>query len=99
MEHTLNKLLFIILPNLTCFFFWKKNPHFILVHLVKYHDFVWGRLIVNMLTNGELVSWDQVRTIIGNNAYYGFKRNMGPAKSTNYKSVVRELLVNINGLH
>jgi len=34
MEHTLNKFLFIILPNLTCFF-WEKNRHFIvLVHLV-----------------------------------------------------------------
>ena len=27
------KFLFIILPNLTCFF-WEKNRHFILVHLV-----------------------------------------------------------------
>ena len=33
MEHTLNKSLFIILPNLTCFF-WEKNRHFIFVHLV-----------------------------------------------------------------
>ena len=31
MEFTLNKVLFIILPHLTCFL---KNPHFILVHLV-----------------------------------------------------------------
>jgi len=30
---TLNKSLFIILPNLTSFF-WEKNRHFILVHLV-----------------------------------------------------------------
>jgi len=34
MEHTLNKSLFIILPNLTCFF-WEKNRHFILVYLVS----------------------------------------------------------------
>jgi len=33
MDHILNKSLFIILPNLTCFF-WEKNRHFILVHLV-----------------------------------------------------------------
>ena len=33
-EYTLNKSLFIILPNLT-YFFWEKNCHFILVHLVK----------------------------------------------------------------
>ena len=33
MEHTLNEALFIILPNLMCFF-GKKNPHFILVQLI-----------------------------------------------------------------
>jgi len=37
MEHTLNKSLFIILSKLMCFF-WKKNRHFILVHLVFVHE-------------------------------------------------------------
>jgi len=37
---------------------------------------------------------------VGDNLYYGFKRNMGPARSTLYESieyVARELLVKING--
>ena len=37
MEHALNKALFIILPNLTCFFT-KTNSHFVLVHLVKVYE-------------------------------------------------------------
>ena len=37
MEHTLNKALFIIFPNFTCFFK-KKNHHFMLVHLVVMVD-------------------------------------------------------------
>jgi len=66
--------------------------------LVKYNDFPWGR--ANTLTGGELVSWETARGIIGDNLYYGFKRDMGGARSTLYKSigyVARELLVKING--
>jgi len=54
---------------------------------------------VNTLTGGELVSWETARGIIGENLYYGFKRDMGAARSTLYKSagyVARELLIKIN---
>jgi len=64
----------------------------------KYENFPWGR--ANTLTGGELVSWETARQIIGENLYYGFKRDMGAARSTLYKSigyVARELLVKING--
>lgn len=63
-----------------------------------YNDFPWGR--VNTLTSGELVNWNQAMTAIDENLYYGFKRDLGIARSTLYKSlgyVARELLMKING--
>jgi len=62
----------------------------------KYSTFPWG----NALTGGEFLSWEAARNIVGNNLYYGFKRDMGAARSTLYKSigyVAWELLVKING--
>jgi len=64
----------------------------------KYRDFPWGR--VNTLTGGEVLAWNGAQAIIGQNAYYGFKRDLEAARSTLYKSlgwVARELLVRING--
>lgn len=63
-----------------------------------YNNFPWGR--VNTLTSGELVNWNQALVAIGGNFYYGFKRDLGVARSTLYKSlgyVARELLMKING--
>jgi len=63
----------------------------------KYGNIPWGR--ANALTGGELISWETARTVIGENLYYGFKRDMGAVRSTLYKSigyVARELLVKIN---
>lgn len=63
-----------------------------------YYNFPWGR--VNTLTSGELVNWEAARTLVRDNLYYGFRRDMGAARSTLYKSigyVARELLVRING--
>ncbi|APG78718.1 hypothetical protein [Hubei chuvirus-like virus 1] len=63
-----------------------------------YNNFPWG--LVNTLTSGELVNWNGARVLIGDNMYYGFKRDLGAARSTLYKSlgyVARELLVRING--
>lgn len=63
-----------------------------------YNNFQWRR--VNTLTGGEYVNWQAARTVIGNNLYYGFRRDMGQARSTLYKSlgyVAKELLVKING--
>lgn len=63
-----------------------------------YYDFPWGR--VNTLTSGEVINWQAARRHIHDNLYYGFKRDMGAARSTLYKSVgyvARELLVKING--
>jgi hypothetical protein len=66
--------------------------------LRMYHDFQWGR--ANLLTGGEMANWNAAMDIIGNNLYYGFKRDLGAARSTLYKSigyVAKELLVKING--
>lgn len=63
-----------------------------------YYEFPWGR--VNTLTSGELRNWQVARAAIGENLYFGFRRDMGEARSTLYKSlgyVARELLVKING--
>jgi len=49
----------------------------------KYSTFPWG----NALTGGEFLSWEAARNIVGNNLYYGFKRDMGAARSTLYKSI------------
>lgn len=66
--------------------------------LRMYRNFQQGR--VNILTGGELQNWNAAQALIGNNEYYGFKRDMGAARLTLYKSlgyVARELLVRING--
>lgn len=63
-----------------------------------YYNFPWGR--VNTLTGGELINYEAARTLIRDNLYFGFRRDMGAARSTLYKSigyVARELLVRING--
>lgn len=63
-----------------------------------YNDFPWSR--VNTLTSGELANWTQAMRAIDGNLYYGFKRDLGVARSTLYKSlgyVAHELLMKING--
>jgi len=58
--------------------------------------------MANALIGGELVSWKTTINIIRENLYYGFKRDMGAARSTLYKSigyVARELLKSMANVH
>lgn len=66
--------------------------------ILLYPDFQW--YAVEVITEGQMTRWFAANTAINNNPYYGFKKDLGNAKSTNYKGpgyVAKELLIKIKG--
>lgn len=63
-----------------------------------YANFPWYQ--VELATNGQMTNWCNASLAIAANPFYGFKADLGEAKSTLYKGpgyVAKELLVKIKG--
>lgn len=63
-----------------------------------YSDFLWP--VIFRMFPEEKKYFDIARTTIKGNLYYGFRRELGACKSTNYKSlsyVAKELLIKVGG--
>lgn len=63
-----------------------------------YANFPWW--VVAALYGNEMANVETATTAVGDNPYYGFKKDLGAVKSRLYKNiawVAKELLVRING--
>lgn len=66
--------------------------------LNKYDTFNWG--VISRLFPTEWTNFEAALNAVGNNVYYGFRKDLGVVKSTNFKSlgyVAKELLVRADG--
>lgn len=63
-----------------------------------YNDFRWDR--VDYISHGDMGRFEQAVEAVAGNPYYGFGQDLGPARSTNFRTfgyVAVELLVLLNG--
>lgn len=61
-------------------------------------DFGWDR--INKVLRDDVVAFGLAVTAVNGNPYYGYRRDLGPAKSTNFKNlawVAKELLIKARG--
>ncbi|XP_018013560.1 uncharacterized protein LOC108670604 [Hyalella azteca] len=66
--------------------------------LTSYPNFNWAHVAV--LLENEAAAVQEALTAVGANIYYGYRRDLGPARSTRYKSfawVAKELLIRKGG--
>ncbi|GLV33568.1 hypothetical protein CBL_20283, partial [Carabus blaptoides fortunei] len=66
--------------------------------MLLYKTFPWDR--VALILSEDRAKYLLAVNAVGTNKYYGFKRQLGPARSTNYKNlayVAKELLIKIGG--
>lgn len=66
--------------------------------ICKYRDFSWAE--ISLLFPDEWRNYAQAVEAVGGNVYYGFRRDLGPAKSTLFKSlafIAKELLIRVGG--
>ncbi|QBP37029.1 putative coat protein [Lampyris noctiluca chuvirus-like virus 1] len=63
-----------------------------------FSDFDWGR--IRQLYFDEWTNFEQAVALVGNNEWYGFRKELGIVSSTKYKNlsyVAKELLLKVNG--
>uniref|UniRef100_A0A8D8W6Q7 Uncharacterized protein n=1 Tax=Cacopsylla melanoneura TaxID=428564 RepID=A0A8D8W6Q7_9HEMI len=66
--------------------------------MTVYQNFPWHRIAV--LFPRDWANYQLALTAIGNNVYYGFRRDLGPAKSTGFRNltyVATQLLIKCGG--
>lgn len=66
--------------------------------LIRYKDFDWG--IISKITPRELEAFNNATTAINGNPYYGFKKDIGFAKASNFRTlgyIAKELLMKLDG--
>lgn len=66
--------------------------------MIKYPTFAWHAF--EKIAAGELENYKQALIAVGDNPYYGFKKDFGPVKSAKFRSLAyfsKELLVKLDG--
>nr|WPV62240.1 MAG: nucleocapsid protein [Wenzhou rodent chuvirus 1] len=68
--------------------------------LTDHPTFPWDQLLALPPYNSEMSALKHAVEVVGDNKYYGFRRDLGDAKGTLYKNlsyVAKELLIKVNG--
>lgn len=63
-----------------------------------FQDFRWN--LIQQAYPSEWTNFNDALKVVGDNLYYGFRKNLGVATATHYKSlgyVAKELLIRVNG--
>ncbi|EYC23204.1 hypothetical protein Y032_0015g2519 [Ancylostoma ceylanicum] len=68
--------------------------------LADHPSFPWDQLAQLSPYSSELAALKNAMDVVGDNRYYGFRKDLGNAKSTLYKNlayIAKELLIKVNG--